>query len=79
MNMAIKLVQQIENNQRMYLKFTLSVFAFAPVIALVSQIATTFFAVQILDPNKQLIDRLTANLAQLLEFLAQIVRENLQS
>ncbi|KAG9306005.1 hypothetical protein G9A89_009329 [Geosiphon pyriformis] len=39
----------------------------------------TSFAAQTQDPNEQLIDRLTANLAQLLEPLAQAVRDNQQS
>ncbi|KAG9298688.1 hypothetical protein G9A89_012756 [Geosiphon pyriformis] len=63
MDMIIELAQQIEDNQRMHLESTLPVFA--------SQMAATSFAVQIQDPNKQLIDRLTVNLAQLLEPLAQ--------
>ncbi|KAG9296536.1 hypothetical protein G9A89_015128 [Geosiphon pyriformis] len=71
MNMAIELAQQIENNQKMHLKFTLPVFASAPVMAPVLQMAVTSFVVQTQDPNKQLINRLTANFAQLLELLAQ--------
>ncbi|KAG9283941.1 hypothetical protein G9A89_006779 [Geosiphon pyriformis] len=42
------------------------------------QIAAAFFAAQTQDPNEQLIDRLTANLAWLLEPLAQVVRDNQQ-
>ncbi|KAG9284310.1 hypothetical protein G9A89_007465 [Geosiphon pyriformis] len=63
MDMAIELAQRIEDNQRMHLRSTLPVFASAPVMALTSQMATTSFAAQTQDPNKQLIDRLTANLA----------------
>ncbi|KAG9284060.1 hypothetical protein G9A89_022834 [Geosiphon pyriformis] len=70
MDMAIELAQRIENNQKMHLGSTFSVFALAP------QMTITSFAVQTQDSNKQLIDRLTANLAQLLESLAQAVREN---
>ncbi|KAG9297389.1 hypothetical protein G9A89_009473 [Geosiphon pyriformis] len=40
--------------------------------------AAAFFAAQTQDPNKQLINRLTANLARLLEPLAQAVRDNQQ-
>ncbi|KAG9304147.1 hypothetical protein G9A89_019709 [Geosiphon pyriformis] len=40
--------------------------------------AATFFAAQTQDSNEQLIDRLTANLAWLLEPLAQAVRDNQQ-
>ncbi|KAG9306091.1 hypothetical protein G9A89_015995 [Geosiphon pyriformis] len=79
MNMAIELVQRIENNQRMHLKSTLPVFAPAFVMAPAPQMAAIFFATQTQDPNEQLIDRLTANFAQLLEFLAQVVKENQQS
>ncbi|KAG9292543.1 hypothetical protein G9A89_006914 [Geosiphon pyriformis] len=43
------------------------------------QMAAAFFAAQTQDPNEQLIDRLTANLARLLELLAQAVRDNQQS
>ncbi|KAG9299998.1 hypothetical protein G9A89_009726 [Geosiphon pyriformis] len=78
MDMAIELTQRIEDNQRMHLGFTLSVFAPAPVMAPTPQMAATFFAVQTQDPNEQLIDRLTANLAWLLEPLAQAVRDNQQ-
>ncbi|KAG9289402.1 hypothetical protein G9A89_007963 [Geosiphon pyriformis] len=42
------------------------------------QMAAAFFAAQTQDPNEQLIDRLTANLAWLLEPLAQAVRDNQQ-
>ncbi|KAG9306337.1 hypothetical protein G9A89_018220 [Geosiphon pyriformis] len=42
------------------------------------QMAAVSFAVQTQDPNEQLIDRLTANLARLLEPLAQAVRDNQQ-
>ncbi|KAG9303302.1 hypothetical protein G9A89_013628 [Geosiphon pyriformis] len=78
MNMAIELAQKIEDNQRMYLGSTLPVFAPAPVMAPASQMAATFFATYTQDSNKQLIDRLTANLAWLLELLAQAVRKNQQ-
>ncbi|KAG9288275.1 hypothetical protein G9A89_021306 [Geosiphon pyriformis] len=64
MDMTIELAQRIEDNQRMYLGSTLPVFASVPVMAPAPQIA--------------LIDRLTANLARLLEPLAQAVRENQQ-
>ncbi|KAG9297656.1 hypothetical protein G9A89_011171 [Geosiphon pyriformis] len=43
------------------------------------QMAAVSFAAQTQDPNEQLIDRLTANLAWLLEPLAQAVRDNQQS
>ncbi|KAG9305690.1 hypothetical protein G9A89_022612 [Geosiphon pyriformis] len=76
MNMTIELAQRIENNQKMHLEFTLPVFALVFVMAFAFQIAFTFFVAQIQDPNEQLIDRLTANLAQLLKFLAQAVRDN---
>ncbi|KAG9288846.1 hypothetical protein G9A89_012175 [Geosiphon pyriformis] len=59
------MAQQIEDNQKMHLEFTFLVFALA------LQMAATFFAAQTSDPNKQLIDRLTANLVWLLELLAQ--------
>ncbi|KAG9284508.1 hypothetical protein G9A89_014112 [Geosiphon pyriformis] len=62
----------------MHLGSTLPVFAPAPVMAPTSQMAATYFAAQTQDPNEQLIDRLTANLAQLLEPLAQAVRDNQQ-
>ncbi|KAG9294447.1 hypothetical protein G9A89_001952 [Geosiphon pyriformis] len=78
MDMVIELVQRIENNQRMHLGFTLPVFAPASIMASAPQMAVTFFAAQTQDPNEQLIDRLTANFAQLLELLAQAVRENQQ-
>ncbi|KAG9306003.1 hypothetical protein G9A89_009327 [Geosiphon pyriformis] len=77
MDMA-KLAQRIEDNQRMHLGFTLPVFAPAPVMAPALQMAATSFAVQTQDSNEQLIDRLTANLARLLEPLAQAVRDNQQ-
>ncbi|KAG9292325.1 hypothetical protein G9A89_000799 [Geosiphon pyriformis] len=69
--MTIELAQQIENNQRMHLGSILSVFAPIFVMASASQMAATSFTAQTQDPNEQLIDRLTANLAQLLEPLAQ--------
>ncbi|KAG9287794.1 hypothetical protein G9A89_017389 [Geosiphon pyriformis] len=78
MNMAIGLAQRIENNQRMHLGSTLPVFAPAPVMAPTPQMAATSFAAQTQDPNEQLINRLTANLAWLLEPLAQAVRDNQQ-
>ncbi|KAG9293924.1 hypothetical protein G9A89_019262 [Geosiphon pyriformis] len=62
--MAIKLVQRIEDNQRMHLRSTLPVFVLASVMASALYMATISFAVQIQDPNKQLIDRLTANFPQ---------------
>ncbi|KAG9284788.1 hypothetical protein G9A89_003711 [Geosiphon pyriformis] len=71
MDMAIELVQKIENNQRMHLKSTLPVFAPAPVIIPALQMTATSFVTHIQDPNEQLIDRLTANLAWLLELLSQ--------
>ncbi|KAG9287211.1 hypothetical protein G9A89_008841 [Geosiphon pyriformis] len=74
MDMTIELAQKIENNQRMHLGSTLSVFASASAL----QMTVTFFAAQTQDPNEQLIDRLTANFAQLLELLAQAVRNNQQ-
>ncbi|KAG9289243.1 hypothetical protein G9A89_022553 [Geosiphon pyriformis] len=69
MDMAIELAQQIEDNQRMHLEFTL-------VMALASQMTAISFATQIPDLNKQLINRLIANLAWLLELLAQALRKN---
>ncbi|KAG9304980.1 hypothetical protein G9A89_007383 [Geosiphon pyriformis] len=78
MDMAIELAQKIEDNQRIHLGSTLPVFAPAPVMAPAPQMAAASFAAQTQDPNEQLIDRLTANLAQLLESLAQAVRENQQ-
>ncbi|KAG9304123.1 hypothetical protein G9A89_019685 [Geosiphon pyriformis] len=78
MNMAIELAQRIEDNQRIHLGSTLPVFAPVPVMAPVPQMTATSFATHTQDPNKQLIDRLTANLARLLEPLAQAVRENQQ-
>ncbi|KAG9293735.1 hypothetical protein G9A89_019072 [Geosiphon pyriformis] len=71
MDMAIELAQRIEDNQRMHLGFTLPVFASVPVMASAPQMAATSFATHTQDPNEQLIDRLTANLARLLEPLAQ--------
>ncbi|KAG9293558.1 hypothetical protein G9A89_005561 [Geosiphon pyriformis] len=68
----------IEDNQRMHLGSTLPVFASAPVMALAPQMAAVSFAAQTQDPNEQLINRLIANLAQLLKPLAQAVRENQQ-
>ncbi|KAG9298686.1 hypothetical protein G9A89_012754 [Geosiphon pyriformis] len=79
MDMAIELAQKIEDNQRMYLGSTLPIFAFTPVMTPALQMATVSFAAQTQDSNEQLIDRLTANLAQLLELLNQAVRENQQS
>ncbi|KAG9292629.1 hypothetical protein G9A89_007001 [Geosiphon pyriformis] len=76
--MAIELAQRIEDNQRMHLGSTLPVFAPVTVMAPAPQMAATSFATHTQDPNEQLIDRLTANLAQLLEPLAQAVRENQQ-
>ncbi|KAG9299807.1 hypothetical protein G9A89_013167 [Geosiphon pyriformis] len=76
--MAIELVQRIEDNQKMHLEFTFSVFVLALVMASALQMAATSFAAQTQDPNKQLIDKLTANLAWLLESLVQAVRENQQ-
>ncbi|KAG9289414.1 hypothetical protein G9A89_007975 [Geosiphon pyriformis] len=77
--MAIELVQRIEDNQKMHLGFTLPVFASAPIMAPAPQMAAIFFAAQTQDPNKQLINRLTANLAWLLEPLAQAIKENQQT
>ncbi|KAG9293571.1 hypothetical protein G9A89_005574 [Geosiphon pyriformis] len=76
--MTIELAQRIEKNQRMHLGSTLPVFAPAPVMASAPQMAATSFAAQTQDPNEQLIDRLTANLAWLFEPLAQAVRDNQQ-
>ncbi|KAG9290765.1 hypothetical protein G9A89_011728 [Geosiphon pyriformis] len=78
MNMAIELAQKIEDNQRMHLGSTLPVFAPAPVMAPAPQMAATSFAAQTQDPNEQLIDKLTANFAWLLESLVQAVRNNQQ-
>ncbi|KAG9289230.1 hypothetical protein G9A89_022540 [Geosiphon pyriformis] len=69
-DMAIKLAQRIENNQRIHLGSTLPVFASAPAMVPALQIAAISFATHTQDPNEQLIDRLTANLAQLLKPLA---------
>ncbi|KAG9301612.1 hypothetical protein G9A89_016682 [Geosiphon pyriformis] len=74
MNMAIELAQRIENNQRMHLGSTLLVFAPASIMASTSQMVATSFAAQTQDPNEQLIDRLTANLAQLLKPLIQALK-----
>ncbi|KAG9301032.1 hypothetical protein G9A89_015768 [Geosiphon pyriformis] len=60
MSMAIELVQQIEDNQKIHLKSTLPVFAPASVMASALQMVATFFVVQTQDPNEQLIDRLTS-------------------
>ncbi|KAG9297631.1 hypothetical protein G9A89_011146 [Geosiphon pyriformis] len=78
MDMAIELAQRIEDNQRIHLGSTLPVFAPVSVMAPAPQMAATSFATHTQDPNEQLIDRLTANLARLLELLAQAVRENQQ-
>ncbi|KAG9289393.1 hypothetical protein G9A89_007954 [Geosiphon pyriformis] len=78
MDMAIELVQQIEDNQKMHLEFTFSVFVSAPIMAIAPQMTATSFAVQTQDPNEQLINKFTANLVWLLELLAQAVRENQQ-
>ncbi|KAG9294807.1 hypothetical protein G9A89_008499 [Geosiphon pyriformis] len=78
MDMAIELAQRIEDNQRMHLGSTLPVFAPVFVMAPALQMAATSFATHTQDPNEQLIDRLTANLARLLKPLAQAVRENQQ-
>ncbi|KAG9284814.1 hypothetical protein G9A89_003737 [Geosiphon pyriformis] len=67
--MVIELAQKIEDNQRMHLRFTLPIFAPTP------QMAAAFFAVQTQNPNEQLINRLTANLVQLLESLAQALQQ----
>ncbi|KAG9300927.1 hypothetical protein G9A89_004985 [Geosiphon pyriformis] len=61
-DMTIELAQRIENNQRMHLGSTLPIFTSAPVMTPAPQVAATSFAAQTQDPNKQLIDRLTANL-----------------
>ncbi|KAG9295514.1 hypothetical protein G9A89_013543 [Geosiphon pyriformis] len=53
MDMAIELAQRIEDNQKMHLRSTLSVFAFAPVMASASQMAATSFAAQTQDSNEQ--------------------------
>ncbi|KAG9284328.1 hypothetical protein G9A89_007483 [Geosiphon pyriformis] len=63
---------------KIHLGSILPVFASAPIMASASQMTAVSFAAQTQDPNKQLIDRLTANLAQLLEPLAQAVRNNQQ-
>ncbi|KAG9295137.1 hypothetical protein G9A89_006118 [Geosiphon pyriformis] len=69
-DLAIELVQRIEDNQRMHLRSTLSVFASASVMTSAPQMIVISFATQTQDPNKQLIDKFTANLAQLLKLLA---------
>ncbi|KAG9306227.1 hypothetical protein G9A89_016131 [Geosiphon pyriformis] len=79
MDIAIELVQKIKDNQRMYLEFTLPVFASAFAMTPAPQMTAASFAVQIQGPNKQLINRFTANLVWLLELLAQTVKENQQS
>ncbi|KAG9303351.1 hypothetical protein G9A89_013677 [Geosiphon pyriformis] len=70
MDMTIELAQRIEDNQKMHLGSTLTVFVPALVITPVPQITATSFAAQTQDLNEQLIDRLTANLVQLLKPLA---------
>ncbi|KAG9300349.1 hypothetical protein G9A89_009973 [Geosiphon pyriformis] len=70
-DMAIKLAQKIEDNQKIHLGSILPVFVLASVMAPAFQMAATSFAAQTQDPNEQLIDRLTANLAWLLEPLTQ--------
>ncbi|KAG9301622.1 hypothetical protein G9A89_016692 [Geosiphon pyriformis] len=75
-DMAIELAQRIENNQRMHLGSTLSVFASALVMVSAPQMAAISFATHIQDSNEQLIDRLTANFVRLLELLAQAVKDN---
>ncbi|KAG9298154.1 hypothetical protein G9A89_000031 [Geosiphon pyriformis] len=77
-DMAIELAQRIEDNQKIHLGSTLPVFAPASVMAPASQMAAASFTAQTQDPNEQLIDRLTTNLARLLEPLAQAVRDNQQ-
>ncbi|KAG9305308.1 hypothetical protein G9A89_007803 [Geosiphon pyriformis] len=79
MDMTIELAQRIKDNQRIHLESTLLAFATVPVMAPAPQMAVTSFTAQTQDSNKQLIDRLTANLAWLLESLAQTVRDNQQS
>ncbi|KAG9298689.1 hypothetical protein G9A89_012757 [Geosiphon pyriformis] len=71
--------QGLEDNQRMHLEYTLSVFASALIMASALQMATISFAAQTPDPNEQLIDRLTANLVWLLKLLVQTVKENQQT
>ncbi|KAG9297579.1 hypothetical protein G9A89_007654 [Geosiphon pyriformis] len=78
MDMAIELAQKIEDNQRMHLGSTLPIFVLAPVMTPAPQMAATSFAAQTQDPNKQLIDRLTANFAWLLKPLVQAVKDNQQ-
>ncbi|KAG9298125.1 hypothetical protein G9A89_004024 [Geosiphon pyriformis] len=76
--MVIELAQRIENNQRMHLGFILLVFASASVMASAPQMTAISFAAQTQDPNEQLINRLTVNLARLLKPLAQTIRDNQQ-
>ncbi|KAG9306334.1 hypothetical protein G9A89_018217 [Geosiphon pyriformis] len=78
MDMTIELVQKIEDNQRIHLGSTLPVFASAFAMVSASQMTATSFATHIQDPNEQLIDKLTANFAWLLELLAQAIRDNQQ-
>ncbi|KAG9289633.1 hypothetical protein G9A89_014368 [Geosiphon pyriformis] len=78
MDMAIELAQRIENNQKIHLRSIFPVFASAPAMAPASQITATSFATHTQDSNEQLIDKFTANFAQLLELLAQAVRDNQQ-
>ncbi|KAG9284336.1 hypothetical protein G9A89_007491 [Geosiphon pyriformis] len=77
-DIAIELAQRIEDNQRIHLESTLSVFASASIMASALQMTAIFFTVQTQDLNKQLIDRLTVNLVWLLEPLTQAVRNNQQ-
>ncbi|KAG9289244.1 hypothetical protein G9A89_022554 [Geosiphon pyriformis] len=67
MDMAIELVQRIEDNQRIHLGSIFPVFAPAPVMIPAPQIVAISFVTHTQDPNEQLIDRLTANLIWLLE------------
>ncbi|KAG9306527.1 hypothetical protein G9A89_004724 [Geosiphon pyriformis] len=62
-DMTIELVQRIKDNQRIHLGSTLLVFVSVSVMAFAPQMAVTSFAARIQNPNKQLIDKLTANLA----------------
>ncbi|KAG9297823.1 hypothetical protein G9A89_000128 [Geosiphon pyriformis] len=62
----------------MHLGSMFPVFAPAPIMAPASQMAAISFAAQTQDSNEHLIDKLTTNLAQLLEPLAQAVKENQQ-
>ncbi|KAG9286976.1 hypothetical protein G9A89_001214 [Geosiphon pyriformis] len=77
-DMAIELVQKIKDNQRMHLESTLPVFAPASVMTSAPQMAAISFATQTQDSNKQLINKLIANLAWLLKPLAQTVKDNQQ-